>query len=199
VAAPGVNISPVHAGQARHLADAAITGLMVNWLPDSKTVLYTHIEKDGHFRVYSESIDGTNRAPVTPADDSYAPQRGGISPDGKWMLARRASDRNMVLFPLDGAGEPKVLTIVHPGEYSNHWSSDGKSFYVVARGDFRDGTPITKVDLATGEREVIKTVAAADRAGVAGFDGACVSADGSTIAFSYTRILSTLYVLESAK
>jgi eukaryotic-like serine/threonine-protein kinase len=199
VATPGIYISPVHAGQVRHLSDAEITGLMVNWLPDSKTLLYTHIEKDGHFRVYSESIDGTNRKPVTPADDSYSPQRGGISPDGKWMLARRASDRNMVLFPLDGNGEPKVLSIVHAGEFSNHWTSDGKSFYIAARGDFRDGTPITKVDLATGKRELIKTVSAADRAGVAGFDGASVSADGSTIVFSYTRILSTLYVLEPAK
>jgi hypothetical protein len=36
----------------------------------------------------------------------------------------------------------------------------------------------------------------ADRAGLQAFDGQFTARDGSVIAFSYTRILSTLYILQ---
>ncbi len=46
---------------------------------------------------------------------------------------------------------------------------------------------------------MIKTILPADRAGFAGNDGELVSSDGSTIVFSYTRILSTLYTIDAQK
>jgi Tol biopolymer transport system component len=196
---PGVNILPVGVGQPRHLADADIRGLTLNWTADSKSVIYTHMEKDGHFCVYSESIDGTNRKPITPPDESYGPARGGVSPDGKFLLALRYADQTMMLIPLDGSGAPRPVPAIHEGEYARHWSSDGKSVFLQTRGDIQTGSEVIKLDLATGKREVIKTILPADRAGFAGNDGELVSSDGSTIAFSYSRTLSTLYVLEPAK
>jgi Tol biopolymer transport system component len=196
---PGVNILPVGVGQPRRLADADIRGLTLNWSADSRSVIYTHMENDGHFRVYSESIDGTNRKPITPPDESYGPARGGVSPDGKFLLALRYSDQTTMLIPLDGSGPPRPVPSIHEGEYARHWSSDGKSVFLQTRGDLESGSQVIKLNLATGKREVIKTILPADRAGFAGNDGELVSSDGSTIAFSYSRTLSTLYVLQPAK
>jgi Tol biopolymer transport system component len=105
----------------------------------------------------------------------------------------------MMLIPLDGSGAPRPVPAIHEGEYARHWSSDGKSVFLQTRGDIQTGSQVIKLDLATGKREVIKTILPADRAGFAGNDGELVSSDGSTIAFSYSRTLSTLYVLEPAK
>jgi eukaryotic-like serine/threonine-protein kinase len=195
----GVNILPVGAGEPRHLADAAMRGLAVDWTADSKSVLYMHLEKDGERRMYRESIDGTGRKPITPAGESFAPARGGVSPDGKFLIARRLSDQATVLIALDGSGAIQVVPGIEANEGVRHWSSDGKSIYVQNRGNLQSGSQVFKFDLATGKREPIKTILPADLAGYAGNDGELVSSDGSTIVFSYMRILSTLYTLEQSK
>jgi Tol biopolymer transport system component len=195
-----ITILPVHTGEARRFTDAQVGGLTMVWLPDSKTVLYQEIEKDGHWRVYAEPIDGSGKKPVTPAEESYGLQRGAVSPDGKWLMVRRRSDRAVVLFPLNGSGPgtgaPRVLSTVDPKEFGVRWSPDGKSIYVVTRGLAELGSTITKIDVATGKRTLLKTLIPADLAGFAAFDGTAISADESTAAFSYTRILSTLYTLD---
>jgi Tol biopolymer transport system component len=195
----GINILPVGAGEPRHLPDAAVSGLNINWTPDSKSLLYIHLESDGHRRVYRESVDGTGRKPITPADESFAPARSGVSPDGKFLIAHRLSDQAEVLIALDGSGAMQVVPGIKADEVARHWSSDGKSIYLQSRGNLQTGSQILKFDLATGKREMIKTILPADLAGYAGNDGQLVSADGSTIVFSYTRILSTLYTLEQPK
>jgi eukaryotic-like serine/threonine-protein kinase len=197
--ANSVSILPVGAGEPRHLTDAAMTGLNVNWTVDSKSVLYVHLEQDGQRRVYRESIDGTDRKPVTPAGESFAPARGAVSPDGKFLIARRLSDHAEVLIALDGSGAIQVVPGIDATEVARHWSSDGKSIYIQNRGNLQTGSQVIKFDVATGKREAIKTILPADLAGYAGNDGQLVSADGSTIVFSYTRILSTLYTLEQPK
>jgi Tol biopolymer transport system component len=197
--ANSVSILPVGAGEPRHLTDAAMSGLNVNWTTDSKSVLYAHLEPDGQRRVYRESIDGTDRKPITPAGESFAPARGAVSPDGKFLIARRLSDHAAVLIALDGSGAIQVVPGIDATEVARHWSSDGKSIYIQSRGTLQTGSQIIKFDLATGKRETIKTILPADLAGYAGNDGQLVSSDGSTIVFSYTRILSTLYTLEQPK
>jgi Tol biopolymer transport system component len=198
-----ITILPVHTGEARRLGDARVAGLAMSWLPDSKAVLYQEIENDGHLRVYAEPIDGSGKKPVTPANESYAMQRDAVSPDGRWFLARRRSDHAMVLFPLDGSrpgtGAPRVMSTIAANEYGVQWSPDGASLYVVTRGVADTGTMITKIDVATGKRTLLKTLMPADLAGFVAFDGTTISADGSTAAFSYSRVLSTLYTMDSAK
>ena len=67
------------------------------------------------------------------------------------------------------------------------------------RGSTLTGVELYKVNLETGQRDLIKTLMPTDRAGLQAFDGVYVAPDGSVVAFSYTRILSTLYVLTPSK
>jgi Tol biopolymer transport system component/tRNA A-37 threonylcarbamoyl transferase component Bud32 len=197
-AAPGITVLPVGAGEARNFPDAAVHGINISWFPDSKTLIFNRGEKNGNVRVYAQSIDGGDPKPLTPENESLAAQHGAVSPDGKSFVALRLEDRKMVLVPLNG-GAPKDLPMIQPGEFLSHWSSDGQSIFISTRGSLQTGGQITKVNLTSGKREVIKTVLPADRAGFQAFDGQFVSADGQTIVFSYTRVLSTLYILEPAK
>jgi eukaryotic-like serine/threonine-protein kinase len=197
-AAPGITILPVGAGEARNFPDAEVAGISVSWLADSKTVIFNRTEKTGRVRVYAQSIDGGAPKPLTPENESYSAQRAAVSPDGRALLASRLSDHKIVLIPMEG-GAPKDLPMIQPGEFPSHWSSDGKSIFVSTRGSLQTGTQVSKVDLTSGKREVIKTLLPADRAGFQAFDGQFVSADGQTIAFSYTRILSTLYIMDAQK
>ena len=54
---------------------------------------------------------------------------------------------------------------------------------------------ITRVDVATGKRQLVKEWTPADRAGVIGYDSAGISADGKTIVYSYNRVVGDLFLL----
>ncbi len=194
----GISILPTGPGQARTLPGAVSSGVGMSWTADSKTLLFAHREPDNNSRIYAESIDGGDARALTPAGQSFALGHHAISPDGKSFIARRQQEGTTVLFPFDG-GAPKELPMIKRGEYESRWATDGKSIFVYTRGSVQDGSEIYKVNLESGQRDLIKTLMPADRAGLQAFDGQFVSPDGQVIAFSYTRILSTLYVLTTAK
>ncbi|MHB8410417.1 MAG: hypothetical protein ACYDDI_00555 [Candidatus Acidiferrales bacterium] len=80
------------------------------------------------------------------------------------------------------------------------WTADGHSIYV-----YQFGTPasprakIFRLDLATGKRVLVKKLMPADRAGFGGFDLAAIIPDGKTIVYSYSRILTNLYLMQGAR
>jgi|HubBroStandDraft_5_1064220.scaffolds.fasta_scaffold20590_2 Tol biopolymer transport system component/tRNA A-37 threonylcarbamoyl transferase component Bud32 len=200
VACPGnsgkdeMTLLPVGAGRQRRISGAVASGIYASWFPDSKTLLYAHREADNTLRIYTISIDGGTPRALTPAGQSFSPMSHAISPDGKTFIARRPDDGSVVLFPIEG-GTPKELPMIKHNEYSAAWSTDGKSVFVASRGSVQNGSDFYKVNLETGKRDLVKTIMPADRSGFQAFDGQFISSDGSVIAFSYTRILSTLYIL----
>ncbi len=192
----GLVILSTGAGQPRNVEGAVGNGL--SWAPDSKTLVFTRREADNSDRIYAESMDGGPARALTPANESLVGPRHAVSPDGKFLVARRQRDGATFLFPFEG-GAGKELTAIKHNEYVNGWAADSKSVFVNTRGSVLDGSEIYKVNLDTGKRDLIKTLMPADRAGLQAFDGQFTARDGSVIAFSYTRILSTLYILETAR
>ena len=77
------------------------------------------------------------------------------------------------------------------------WTADGRGFYVVASRTM----PVTvyRLDLATGRRERIRSLAPADSAGVLNVFPVLVSADGKSYVYSYRRILDDLYIVTGAR
>ena len=189
----GLVILSTGAGQPRNVEGAVGNGL--SWAPDSKTLVFTRREADNSDRIYAESMDGGPARALTPANESLVGPRHAVSPDGKFLVARRQRDGATFLFPFEG-GAGKELTAIKHNEYVNGWAADSKSVFVNTRGSVLDGSEIYKVNLDTGKRDLIKTLMPADRAGLQAFDGQFTARDGSVIAFSYTRILSTLYILQ---
>jgi hypothetical protein len=58
---------------------------------------------------------------------------------------------------------------------------------------------ITRVDIATGKRELWKEIVPADTAGVQSIPSVRFSADGKAYAYSVGRILSDLYVVDGLR
>src|SRR5579863_8663788 len=187
---------PTGAGQARQLSNDKLEVRVAAWLPDSKGLLLVAREPGKGLRVYLQMLDGTEARPLTP--EGYGTIRGMVAPDGKTFIVRRFSDRKIFLFPITGGESGKALSDLEPRENLVRWAADGRSFFVYQGGD-RKTAIISRVDAATGKREVVKEWMPADRAGVTGYDSAGISADGKTIVYSYNRALGDVYLVDGLK
>ena len=92
----------------------------------------------------------------------------------------------------------KEILGLEPADVMVRWSGDGQSILTCQSAD-RKTLLITRVDVATGKRQVVKEWTPADRAGVIGYDSAGISADGKTIVYSYNRVVGDLYLLDGLK
>jgi len=77
------------------------------------------------------------------------------------------------------------------------WSADGGSLFAYKTRD----TParVFNVDIATGRRELWKTIAPADRSGLVAIDNIVMTPDTRSYAYSYQRILASLEVVEGLR
>jgi hypothetical protein len=117
-----------------------------------------------------------------------------ISPDGSrvWM---EGPDGRSYLFPIAG-GEPVALPGVQPGERVIRWTEDGAGIYV---SNLR-GVPqrIWRLNVASGQRTAVKDLMPAQVSGVRRTE-LSMTADGRAVLFSYSRLLSSLYVVSGLK
>ena len=58
---------------------------------------------------------------------------------------------------------------------------------------------VFKIDIATGRRELWKTIAPADRSGLVAIDNIVMTPDARSYAYSYQRILTNLEVAEGLR
>ncbi|HXW93318.1 MAG TPA: hypothetical protein VEK33_22405 [Terriglobales bacterium] len=117
-----------------------------------------------------------------------------VSPDGKFLLARDAKGQRW-LYPI-GGGEPQRFDRdIKPDEFIMGFSADG-SLEVRAR---TVPVEVFKVDVASGRREAWKEITPADPAGALMVFRIVFSADGKSYAYSVSRVLSDLYVVDGLK
>jgi hypothetical protein len=118
-----------------------------------------------------------------------------VSPDGKFAIGRNL-ERTGILFPLDGS---KVTDVggLQPDELIANWSADSRHVYV-----FRpDVYPVKliKLDVFTGARNLLKEIMPEDPVGLDSIYSVRISRDERSIAYSYTRSLSELYLATGVK
>jgi hypothetical protein len=149
------------------------------FMSDGRAIYYAG--DDGHgWKMYIQDIPaGTPRA-VTPAISVKRNHQEGhiLSPDGRTFFARDLSERGG-LYPLAG-GEPRLIPGWFPEDIWVAWAADGRSVYVYH--DDKTSAPLYQLELATGKRELITTLAPSDVAGVTSIVNARVTADGKTMA-----------------
>jgi Tol biopolymer transport system component len=100
------------------------------------------------------------------------------------------------LFPVAG-GEPKSAAGVEAGEFPTAWSSDGRSLFVMTRGQIP--AQVFRVDVSTGQRTFWRSFEPADSAGIDTIRGVLVSADNKSYVYGYSRTLSDLYLVQGLK
>ncbi len=190
----GLVLLPMGAGTAVRLprGDVARVG-NVSWLGDSTRIVFSGDTGNGVPRGYVQEIPAGVPRPFTP--DGVAVARAAARGDGT-VLARVGPQWK--LFAVDG-GEGRPAAGLVPRDLPMQWSSDGRYLYTSTAGDQAGGRPraleVFRVDLATGQRAVWKTLSPADPVGAQMMPAnVAITPDGNGYCYSAMRRLGDLFV-----
>ena len=189
-----VMLLPTGAGEPKMFPKDSIdhaNGMFAAFLPDGKRIVFVGKEPGRPARVFVQDLAGGAARPVTPEGVVASL----LSPDGKSLLI--STGQGFALTPLEG-GPSRAIPGLEPEDRPLRWASDGRALFV---GHGRAELParVFLVDTETGHRKVWKEFMPADPAGITDVWPWAISADGKTILFLYTRILSELYLAEGLK
>ncbi|HZL94858.1 MAG TPA: WD40 repeat domain-containing protein, partial [Vicinamibacterales bacterium] len=160
------------------------------WFPDGTSLLFTGVDKTGATRSFRQSVDGGPPEPLTPPKVIAL----AVSPKGDMLATTDA--KGLALLRVGGAS-PTFIEGSRPGDRPIAWKDDGGSLWLFRRNEL-PGT-ITRLDLRTGLREAFRTLNPPDAAGVYSIIDAQVTPSGHAYAYTYTRLLSQLYLVGGLK
>jgi eukaryotic-like serine/threonine-protein kinase len=191
---PHFVLLPTGAGEPRPLQIETLeVGQAATWLPDGR-LLFAANEPNRGVRLFIHAIDRGKPRPITPEGIVTAFPGFAVSPDGK-LVAAIGPDRHGVLFPVDG-GTSRPVAGIEDGEFPLRFSADGRSLYVWKRD-----LPVRvhRIDLETGKRELWKELMPVDPGGVERISNVVLTPDAKSYAYTYSRLLSDLFVVEGLK
>ncbi len=168
----------------------------MGFMPDGKAIYYAG--DDGHgWKMYVQDIPRGSPRGVTPVISVRRNHFEGhtLSPDGRTFFARDLSERGG-LYPLAG-GEPRLIPGWLPEDIWVAWAADGRSVYVYH--DDKTSAPLYQLELATGKRELITTLAPSDVAGVTTIVNVRMTGDGKAYGYSFSRELSDLFLVDGVR
>ncbi len=183
-----VMMLPTGTGQAVRITRDKLDHRTARWFPDGKRILFSAAQGDRPPRMWMQPVSGvsTPRA-VTPEGVIGTV----VTPDGAFVLGR-TPEKKFLLYPVD-SGSVIALPSLERGDVPVRFTADGKSLYVTTFGKIP--ARLTLVDLASGARTPMREVIPAEASGLINVGPVWPSADGRTIVYSYTRLLSDLYLI----
>jgi Tol biopolymer transport system component len=188
---PFFMLLPTGAGEPKRLTMEAVTPEQAAaWLPDGRILFAANEAKRG-VRLFVQGVDGGKPRAITPEGIGTAFPGFAISPDGK-LVAAIGSDRKGMLFRIDGGGGRPISGIVD-GEFPLRFGEDGRSLFVWKR-DLP--ARVYRVDLETGSRELWKELMPVDPGGVERISNVVITPDAKSYAYTFSRLLSDLFVVE---
>jgi WD40 repeat protein len=161
------------------------------WFPDGRRILFAGREGDDDMRSYVQDIEGGKPRAITPEGTWGL----AVSPEGEWTAAI-GPDRKISLWPVAG-GASRPLTGSLPDDRPVAWTDDGQSLWIFRRGEIP--AHIFQVNIHTGRRQLVRTVAPLDMAGVYSLIEFFVTPSGHAYCYSYTRLLSQLYLAQGLR
>lgn len=183
---------PMRVGEMRPLKDDGLNHIRGAWLPDGKRIVFTGNEPGHALRLYVESLDDGKARAISPEGIGA---RLVVSRNGEWV-AGTGVDHKIYLYPVAG-GEPRPVAGIGPDETPAAWSVDDRSVFVFRTGEVP--AQVFKVDLASAQRTLWKTIQPADAAGISTIGGLIITPDAKSYVYSYVRTLSDLYLVEGLK
>ena len=187
-----IALLPIGAGQVRLLPREGLQVRTGAFLPDGKRLLFGANEPDRGERIFVRDLEGGKPRAISP--EGYRGFFQAISPDGR-TIPVRGPDRKFYLYPVEG-GEPMPLPGLTASDSVGGWSADGR-LYVYRRGDLP--MKVYRLDVATGKKEIWKTVMPGDSSGIAQISPVIPTPDGSSYVYTYSRTISDLYLVEGLR
>jgi|GEM_PF-3266803 len=197
---PRLALLPVGAGEAKPLAPAPTDSFFYQpwacFFPDGRRVLFAANEKDKGTRLYVQDLAGEPEC-ITPDEEGVEiSSPHSISPDGT-KVAIIDSESRVCLYDLEKKSCSPVKNL-GKDHLVVRWSGDGRYLFVRPRG--KVPATIYRYDLETGEMEPRQQLMPQDPTGVHEILRVLLTPDGRTAcAYSYTRELSDLYLIEGLR
>ncbi len=184
---------PTGAGEPKPIPAQGLEPLAGFFLPpDGKRLLLAASEPGHGVRGYVLDLPGGKPRVFTPD----LAGGGAISPDGQ-RVAVVGTDRKVAIYPIAG-GETRPVPGLEPDEVPIQWSADGEDLYVTRYGEAP--LPVYRLHLKTGKKELWKELMPADRTGFVRIENVLVARDGSSYAYSMTRVTaSDLFLVQGWK
>jgi Tol biopolymer transport system component len=184
---------PTGAGQPKELPNPEhLTIPIAAFMPDGKRVAFVASQATGPLRGYIQNIEDGQRVPFTPPGVNTFFLLLPLSPDGShvWLTA---PDGTPALYSTTRAEPPQPLKGALPNESPVAWSADGRSVYMSVQSTVP--MRIVRVDLATGARTPWKEMTPSQVAGLR-LGQVTMTPDGRSVLYSYSALLSNLYVVD---
>ncbi len=184
---------PTGAGTARQMDPSDIQQYWhgASWMPDSKQIAFS-ANRPGHAaQCFAQDIDGGKPRTVTPEGVTFCL----ISPDGKLIAGNGLTGGGGWLYPVDG-GQPRPIPGLQAGE-TFVWTSDPRWLYVYQWN--QAPAKVYRLNALTGQRQLFREMTPPDVAGLHGISHIYFSSDGRAYVYSYTRLLSELYLVKGLK
>jgi dipeptidyl aminopeptidase/acylaminoacyl peptidase len=190
---PRLMLLPTGAGETRFIPTGKLMCHNFTWYPDGKRVYVVASEGSGASRIFEIDIEsGAQRA---VSEESVSPMDLLMSPDGS-HVGTRGRDNVFTLYPVEG-GEPKRLTAIGPGLRPFGWNAEGTGIRAFDRGKIPSG--IYCIDVESGKTVLERELSPSDPSGVDGVTRVIISADESTMVYSYPQVLCDLYIIEGLR
>ena len=187
---PQVVLYPTGAGERIRIAARDITSFSAaEWFPDSRRLLLCGSGASRAPRCYQQDLAGSSPEPLTPEGVV-----GSLAPDGRTLLLTLRDGSSQLSSVAGGPARPVAALRLEDRRIA--WSRDSRSVFV-QRGV---GAPavVERVDLTTGERTTVATLAPEGLGAVAMIYVTDWVDDGRWYAYNYTSIPSTLFVVSGA-
>ncbi len=189
---PELLLYPTGAGDPRRLERGGLVGYESGqFFPDGKRIVVCGHEEGKGVRCYVQDVAGGKPRPVTPEGTSQV----FVRPDGREILVK-TSGGELDLFPVDG-GEPRPVPGADADDSVIRWCADGR-FLIVARGG-EVPARVERLDVATGRRELVRTIGPAELTGVLQVGPFAFSDDARSYAYACRRMSSHLFLVEGAR
>ena len=184
---------PTGAGTARQIDQSDIQKYWygANWMPDGKQIVFS-ANRPGHaVQCFAQDVDGGKPRPLTPEGVIFCK----ISPDGKFIAGNGLAGGGRWLYPIDG-GQPRLIPGLQVGE-GFAWTSDPRWLYVYQWK--QSPVKVYRLNILTGQRQFFREITPPDVAGLHDISHIYFSSDARAYVYSYTRLLSELYLVKGLK
>jgi hypothetical protein len=190
---------PAGAGSSRTLDKGQLTAMYDGaWLPDGYRIVFNGTEgESGRSRIYVQDTNKGGPRAITSEDVVLAPR--AASPDGFRVLG--LTDTGWALYSIDDAiARPVPVPGLTERDEPVRWSADGRSLFAVSpAGPWVPTRDVVRVDVATGARTKIRTLAPADPVGVDNVGTVAITPDGNAYCYTYLRRLGALFIVDGLK
>jgi eukaryotic-like serine/threonine-protein kinase len=189
-----LTLLPIGPGQPRSVDISGLEHIQSGWarfLADGQRIIANGNEPGHATRCYMLDLAGGKPKAVTPEGTVCGPS----SPDDR-LVVGVGPNSAVAIYPI-GGGSPRLVPGLEAGFLPVQWSSDGSFLYGYHTGELP--SRIYRVAIDTGRQTMVQELRPGVPAGVVMVAPVQVSRDGTRFVYSYSQVMSVLYLISGLR